>query len=388
MAVAATSRWDEFRQLMPVSKKWAYFDHAAVAPIPQTAMEKISDWALQATQDGDAVWGQWNHLHEELRNLTARVINADAREIALVPNTTFGINLVAEGYPWTAGDNIVLPEHEFPSNVYPWMSLESRGVELRQVPLVDGRVCPNRMADACDAKTRIVSVSWVGYASGARLDPTELARVAHDAGALFFLDAIQGMGVFPLDVRESEIDFLAADGHKWLLGPEGAGVFYIRHELLNKLRPLNVGWNSVKQGNDFSNVDLQVRDAASRYEGGTQNMVGFIGLGASLQLLHDFGLGPNESEIGEQVLKVSGQLIDALTEAGGTVYSPRGEGVSSGIVSFDFRGQASKEMWHNLQERGVLVSFRGGRMRAATHCYNNENDTDRLIEGLKSVCSA
>ena len=146
-------------------------------------------------------------------------------------------------------------------------------------------ICPNRIADACDDRTRIVSASWVGYASGARLDPAEISKVAHDAGALFFLDAIQGLGVFPLDVEETGIDFLAADGHKWMIGPEGAGVFYSRQEHLQMLRPMNVGWNSVKQGNDFSNVDLKVRDAARRYEGGTQNMAGFIGLGASLELL-------------------------------------------------------------------------------------------------------
>ena len=232
---------------MPVAKKWSYFDHAAVAPIPKPALDAISKWASEATEDGDAVWMAWNRQHEECRKTAANLINAQVSEIGLVPNTTFGINLVADGLDWKEGDNVVLPEHEFPSNVYPWMSLQDRGVELRQVPLDGHKVCIDRIADACDERTRIVSASWVGYASGARLDPKELSTAVHEKGALFFLDAIQGMGVFPLDVVDADIDFLAADGHKWMLGPEGAGIFFLKHQHLDLLRPMNVGWNSVAQ---------------------------------------------------------------------------------------------------------------------------------------------
>ena len=377
--------WNAFRSGMPVSEKWAYFDHAAVAPIPRIAMEKMSLWAEQAAMDGDICWPVWHRQHEDLRDLTAQVINAKPQEIALIPNTTFGINLVAGGLPWRPGDNVVLPEHEFPSNLYPWMQLESQGVELRLVPLDGKRVCPMRMAEACDHRTRVVSASWVGYASGYRLDPVEISKVAHDCGALFFLDAIQGLGVFPLDVQEAGIDFLAADGHKWLLGPEGAGVFYVRHELLELLKPMNVGWNSVKQGNDFSRVDLQLRESASRYEGGTQNMAGFIGLGASLQWLSDFGLTSDHSPIADQVLRVSDDLCNALLESGAELHSERGKDVSTGIVSFDYHQKTDANDLQKLLDQGVILSCRGGKMRAATHCYNNGNDIDRLIESLKTL---
>lgn len=377
--------WNAFRNEMPVSQKWAYFDHAAVAPIPQIAREKVSAWADQAAIEGDACWPIWHQQHEDLRDLTAQVINAKPQEIALIPNTTFGINLVAGGLPWQAGDNVVLPEHEFPSNLYPWMQLESLGVELRLVPLDGDRVCPIRMADACDQRTRVVSASWVGYASGYRLDPMEIGKVAHDCGALFFLDAIQALGVFPLDVQAAGIDFLAADGHKWLLGPEGAGVFYIRHELLDLLKPMNVGWNSVKQGNDFSKIDLQIRESASRYEGGTQNMAGFIGLGASLQLLADFGLTSDHSPIAERVITVSDELCIALNECGAVVHSDRSDESKSGIISFDYHQKTTADDRQKLVDQGVIVSCRGGKLRAAVHCYNNGNDIDRLIEALKSL---
>lgn len=384
-SVSASEKWARFRELMPVARKWSYFDHAAVAPIPQPALEAINNWATEATEDGDAVWMSWNRQHEECRKSAARLINAQVSEIGLVPNTTFGINLVADGLDWNQGDNIVLPEHEFPSNVYPWMSLKDRGVELRQVPLDGHRVNIDRIADAIDERTRIVSASWVGYASGARLDPKELSSAVHEKGALFFLDAIQGMGVFPLDVVDANIDFLAADGHKWMLGPEGAGVFFLKHEHLDLLRPMNVGWNSVAQGNDYTKVNLDVRKAASRYEGGTQNMAGFIGLGASLQFLTDFGLTPNQSPIADRVIEVSDYLCQSLQDAGIVVHSERGPNVSTGIVLFEVPGQQPAEVRTRLLDQKVVTSCRGGHVRAAVHAYNNADDVDCLVDTLKTM---
>ena len=376
--------WSEFRRQMPVAKKWAYLDHACVAPIPQPAFDAINKYATELLLEGDTVWLDWERQHEALRRLTAQTINSIPEEIALVPNTTFGINLVADGFPWTSGDNVVLPAHEFPSNLYPWMALEKRGVEVRVVELDGQRVCANRIADACDSRTRIISASWIGYGSGYRLDPAEIARVAHDHGALFFLDAIQGLGVFPLDVAATQVDFLAADGHKWLIGPEGAGIFYCRREHLNALRPMNVGWNSVKQGNDFANVKLDVRDMARRYEGGTQNMGGFIGLGASLKLLTDFGLAHDRSAVGDQVLVVTDQILSAFDAAGVKILSDCDEKSKSGIVSFEVPGKSSEKLKSHLYNKGVVVSQRQGRLRTSAHCYNNGNDIDQLIEAIKS----
>ncbi len=383
-APSSTPDWSKFREQMPVSRKWAYFDHACVAPIPQVSADAISKWCNESLTEGDVVWKRWERQHEELRDLTAEVINARREEVALVPNTTFGINLVADGFAWKSGDNVVLPSHEFPSNVYPWMALEKRGVEVRIVELDGNRVDANRISDACDNRTRIVSASWIGYASGYRLDPTEIAKVAHDNGALFFLDAIQGLGVFPIDVQATGVDFLAADGHKWLIGPEGAGVFYCRQELLQLLRPMNVGWNSVKQGNDFSNVKLDVRDAAQRYEGGTQNMVGFIGLNASLRLLADYGLGFQSSAIGVQVLQYADQLVAALETVGGKVFSDLNDNSKSGIISFEVPGKESFALKKHLLSQGVVISERGGRLRLSAHCYNDQNDIDRMVEAIRS----
>ena len=378
--------WSQFRTEMPVTQRWAYFDHAAVGAIPQLAFDRISRWANEALLDGDAVWGGWQKLHEGARHTAAKLFNAQPSEISLVPNTSFGINLVAEGFPWKAGDNVVIPDHEFPSNIYPWMQLQDRGVELRVVPLDGARLPVSALLNAIDSRTRIVSVSWVGYASGYRVDPCELAELVHQRGALFFLDAIQGLGVFPLDVRKTPIDFFAADGHKWLLGPEGAGLFYLREEHLNLLRPLNIGWNSVAQGNDFSRVDLKLRRAASRYESGTQNMAGFIGLGASLETLAKFGLGPTHSAIGQRVLELTDILAERMIRGGWALASDRSsQTVKSGILSFEIPGCDSLQLKQQLHAEKVVLSFRGGKLRLAVHAFNDESDFDRLFAAVQKL---
>lgn len=370
---------------MPIAQTWAYFDHAAIAPLPQPTLTAISKWANECATCGDSVWPDWKRQIEECRHVAAELINAADDEIALIPNTTFGINLVADGLDWRSGDNVVLPDHEFPSNVYPWMALEPQGVEVRKVPLDGDKVCLDRIVSACDERTRVVSVSWVGYASGYRIDPKTFASAIHDAGALFFLDAIQGLGVFPLDVKDADIDFLAADGHKWMLGPEGAGIFYLKTEHLDLLRPINVGWNSAPQNAEFSLVDFKVKCEASRYEGGTPNTAGFIGLRESLRLLQRFGLNHASSPIAERVLQVSSDLCEALSASGARVKSTRGDDCSSGIVAFEVPGFEPADVRSAVMEKHVNVSCRGGYLRAATHCYNDAEDIGRLTETIRQL---
>src|SRR5947209_19622669 len=211
---AVDPRWDAFRRQMPAADDWAYFDHAAVAPLPAPSTEAMIAWTREAAALGGAGWLKWKARREALRERAAHLVGAGADEIGLVRSTTEGINLVAEGFPWEAGDNVVTLADEFPSNLYPWMNQARHGVETRRVPTDNGRVDLNHLADACDDRTRIISISWIGYASGWRNDLAAVAEMAHRRGALFFLDAIQGLGAFPLDVRQTPSDFFAADGHK------------------------------------------------------------------------------------------------------------------------------------------------------------------------------
>jgi selenocysteine lyase/cysteine desulfurase len=373
---------ERLRAAMPVTAKWAYFDHAAVGPLSGPAHQRLTAWAAEAAADGDTNWLAWDRGVETTRRTAAKLIGSTPGEIALVPSTTAGITLVAEGLDWREGDNVVVLADEFPSNLYPWMQQAWRGVETRTVPTERGRIDIDELRAACDSRTRIVSVSWVAYASGYRQPLDAIADIAHSAGALFFLDAIQGMGVFPLDISQTAIDFLACDGHKWMLGPEGAGFAYIRAEHLDKLRPLGVGWHSVKASGDFGRIALDLKASAARYEGGSSNMPGHLALGASLDLL----TAQPTADVAAAVLDVTDYLCERLASIGVPVAShrdlePSGHDPRSGIVVADLPDPTAARL--RLLDTGCVTSVRGGRLRMSPHGYTSYEDVDRLIEVLR-----
>jgi selenocysteine lyase/cysteine desulfurase len=379
-----SARWSEFRAQMPIAPRWAYFDHAAVAPLSAPAAVALQAWLREATEQGDTVWPQWARRVEEVRSTAAELIQADTGEIALVRNTTEGVNLVAEGLAWKSGDNMVTLDDEFPSNQYPWLNQQHRGVEVRRLPTDRGRISPEALDAACDARTRVVAISWVGYATGFRHDVNQLAEIAHRHGALLFLDAIQGLGVFPLDVSTTPVDFLAADGHKWLLGPEGAGVLYIRRKNLDLLRPLGVGWNSVAHSHDFGTIECNWKPSAERYEGGTQNMAGFLALAASLKLLMSLGT----EQLAGRILEITDLACGRLSDIGAQIVSHRDGPHRSGIVAFEIPGHDPSRIRSKLLDAGVVVSCRGGRLRIAPHGYNDSDDVERLVTAIEEAKEA
>jgi selenocysteine lyase/cysteine desulfurase len=373
------------RAQMPVVEKWAFFDHAAMCPLPTPVAETLRAWLDEAVADANTVWLDWVRRVELMRATAARMIGADADEIALVRNTTAGISLVAEGFPWQPGDNVVTLADEFPSNLFPWMHLADRGVETRKVTTDSGRLDLDQLAAACDARTRIVSLSWVGYSTGYRQDVAKIVELVHERGGLVFLDAIQGLGAFPLDVGAVPVDFLAADGHKWLLGPEGAGIGYIRREHLERIRPQSVGWHSVVPAVDYSRAELKLKPTAARFEGGSENMAGTLALGASLELLLELGL----DNVAAAVLDVTELACERLREIGATIVSDRrpdhrGGQQRSGIVAFELPGRDPMAVRKHCLAEHVVMSCRSGRLRISPHAYNNEEDVDRLIAALLS----
>lgn len=376
--------WQWWRDQMPIATDWCYLDHAAVAPISGPAQQAICRFANQAATLGDTVWPQWSATADRLRKNAAAMLGCDAGEICLVPNTTSGINLVAEGYPWKTGDNVVIPEGEFPSNLFPWLNQRSRGIEVRIVPRCDGEVRIDDLISRVDRATKMIAVSWVGYASGYRLDLDRLVVKAHERGVLVFLDAIQGLGMFPLDLSQTPVDFLSADGHKWLLGPEGAGVAFIRSKHIETLRCGNVGWNSVKNPFNYANPALELRSDAQRFESGSANLIGAAGLNASLEMFLQIQRQHGAEAIQNRVISLVESLDRSLREMGAVTTMPRQAGRRSGILTFEFPGIEPNEYRRRALDQNVVVSCRDGGIRASVHAYNNENDLQRLIDVLRT----
>ncbi len=372
---------DAFRGEMPVAPVHAYFDHAAVAPLPSAAAERLCFFAEQASQSGDKHWMDWSMKVARLRTSAAELLRASEQEVALVPNTTLGINLVAEGFPWKSGDNLVLPDNEFPSNSLPWRNLQRRGVEVRTLAVADsGEIRVEQLAELMDARTRLVAVSWVGFASGYRIDLPRLAEAVHRRGALLFVDAIQGLGAFPVDVGEAGIDFLAADGHKWMLGPEGAGLLYIREPHLDLLEPNLLGWNSLADGG-FDPKSTVIKSNAARYEGGSYNMAGLLALEASLAMLLRFGANQTDSPIASAILENVESISQQLKRRGFEVLIPD-EPHRSGILGVRWPGGDFVATRKHCIAQNVILSVRAGRIRISTHGYNNAEDIDRLVTAL------
>ena len=375
----------KLRLQMPVVSNCVYLDHAAVGPLTAAARSAIASWLEDATASGDVKWPQWYAAVEATRRSCAALINASPDAIALVPNTTFGINVVATCYPWQAGESVVVPTNEFPSNRLPWTLLASRGVVVRNVePSDGGELDAEKILAAADETTRLISISWVGYSTGFRCELGSLIEKAHDRGIQVFVDAIQGLGASPLDVAALGVDYLAADGHKWMLGPEGAGFMYIAENNLLRLAPLMTGWNSVHAGADFDNRRMELKASAARYEGGTANMAGFIGLGASLQTLMECGCSDPSSGFADVILDTAEYAANTLRDLGARVHREYAAGYRSGIISFELPGCDPAWVRAACLLRQVICSVRHRRLRIAVHAYNTRGDIDALAEVLRA----
>jgi selenocysteine lyase/cysteine desulfurase len=372
--------WTALRSEFPVTRRWAFFDHAAVAPISGRAQQALADWATDMAENGDVHESQWVQRIETVRRLAGQLLNADPLDIAFVKNTSEGIGIVAEGFPWKPGDNIITAAEEYPTNIYPWMNLTGRGVEVRTLASRDRRLWIEDLRSLIDSRTRVVSLSFVEYASGFRNDLDAIGALCRERGIHFLVDAIQGLGVLPLDVMQAPIDFLAADGHKWLLGPEGAGIFYIRRDLVDLLHPVGVGWNSVISCRDFSRIDFRLKPHAGRWESGSLNVAGITGLGASLELLLGIGI----QTVGERVLELTDYLCASAEEAGLEVYSSRRPKDKSAIVSLTTPAADVRALVRSCRQQGIVINQRAGRIRVSPHAYNTFEEIDRLLEVVRS----
>jgi selenocysteine lyase/cysteine desulfurase len=372
--------WTALREQFPVTRRWAFFDHAAVAPLSAPAQRAVVEWAADMAENGDVHEPLWDRRIAAVRNLAARLVNADPLDVAFVKNTSEGIGIVAEGFPWQPGDNVVTAAEEYPANVYPWMNLAGRGVELRSVASRGSRILVDDLRAAIDGRTRVVTLSFVEFASGFRNDLDAIAALCRERGIFFFVDAIQGLGVLPLDVQQTPIDALAADGHKWLVAPEGAGIFWLRRDWVERLHPVGIGWNSVVGARDFSKIDFTLKPHVGRWESGTLNVGGIHALGASLELLLEIGI----PAVADRVLFLTDYLCEQASRAGLEVFSSRMPAERSGIVSLVSPQSDVRGVVRRGRHEGIVINQRAGRLRVSPHCYNTPEEIDRLVQFLRS----
>jgi len=372
--------WDALRRReFPVAEHWAYFDHAAVAPLPKCAGQALREWVADQECNGVVHWPQWGAKVEQARADVAQLINAHVDEVAFIPNTTSGIGLVAEGYPWRPGDSVVTAAEEYPSNLFPWMNLASRGVSVRTVATrEDGRIWVEDLASAIDSTTRVLTISHVEFATGFRNDLDRLAEVCQSRGVALFVDAIQGLGPLTIDVRATPIDFLAADGHKWLLGPEGAGLLYIKRDWIDRLRPIGVGWKSVVSDYNSAGIDFTLKPSAGRWEGGTFAMAPLQAFAQSLRLLLE--VGPDQ--VSRRILDRADAVRAVARSADWSVYGSTRPEDGSGIVAISKPGVDHVAFAQTLRERRIALACRRGRLRISPHIYTDADDLGRLAEAL------
>ncbi len=359
-----------------------YLNHAAVAPWPQSTVAAVQAFAGENGIRGSRNYPHWLAKEDALRNLMAQLINApSADDIALLKSTSEGLSFIAYGLAWRAGDNIVSIAQEFPSNRIVWQSLQSQGVEVRLLDLTESDRPEEDLIALCDSRTKLLSVSSIQYASGRRMELEPLGDYCQAEDIVFVVDAIQSLGAVPFDVQRCRADVVVADGHKWMLGPEGLALFYCRPALRERLKLNEYGWHMVAAVGDFDQTDWQPAESARRFECGSPNMLGIHALHSSLSLLLNLGL----DEVATAIRRLTDLTIDQVDACNYRLITPREWKMRGGIVTFIVPDRDNQSLYQSLMERGVMCAYRGGGIRFSPHFYTTEAQIRTAFELLKAL---
>jgi selenocysteine lyase/cysteine desulfurase len=359
-----------------LSEQLCYLNHAAVSPWPKRSVDAVKCFAEENGNSGSRYYERWLETEQLLRRqLQALIGAAGSDEIALLKSTSEALSVVAYGLDWSAGDQVIISSQEFPSNRIVWESLRPLGVEVIAVDIVSTTGPERQLIDAITARTRLLSVSSVQYASGLALDLAPIGAACRQQGVAFCVDAIQGIGVKPFDVEACQADFVMADGHKWMMGAEGLALFYCRREWIERLSLSQYGWHMVEAMGDYDRSDWQPAASARRFECGSPNMLGIHALHASLSLLLQVGIETIFSCVSDKVQ----YLVDNIVNSGGVILSSREPERRAGIVTFRFDGEDIDARYRHLQENGVICALRGGGIRFSPHFYTPEAVLQRAL---------
>ncbi|WP_263141877.1 aminotransferase class V-fold PLP-dependent enzyme [Pseudomonas sp. RIT-PI-AD] len=358
-----------------------YLNHAAIAPWPRRTAWAVTAFAERNLCTGARDYPEWLLVEQRLRERLQRLLNAPScADIALVKNTSEALSFVAFGLDWRPGDQVLISDEEFPSNRVVWEALNSRGVEVLQVSL-KGVDPEGSLLAACGPRTRLIAISAVQYASGLRLDVQRLGHGCRARGVLLCVDAIQQLGALPFDVQGCDCAFAMADGHKWMLGPEGLGVFYCRSDLREGLALHEYGWHMLENPGDYNRSDWRPAPSARRFECGSPNMLGTMALDASLSLLEEVGM----HRVGQALEDRVQALLDGLPGIPGMrLHSALNPLRRAGIVTFSLDGQDTARLFEYLKGHQVVCAKRGAGIRLSPHFYT----TPRVIEGTLTLLHA
>ena len=373
---------EELRQHeFPVAKDKIFLGHAGVCPLPRRVAQAMIDCA-----NGGTLGDQETFVMQQLtaaRQAGAQLLNCQPDEVSLVGPTSLALSYVAAGLNFRKGDNLLIYHDDYPSNVYPWMALAEKGVKVRLMNIRHlGVIRKVDVMGQVDEDTKLVALASNHFISGHRLEHDAIGQFLRERNILFCLDAIQTLGAFPTTVEN--VDFLAADSHKWLLGPCGAGLFYVKKDLQEKLNPPVYGWHNVRNPNFVAQEKIEFRSGAAKFEAGTHNLVGLAGLLAAMELALEIGVG----NIAAELLRKRAWLVPALQAKGYTVLNaePKPEN-ASGITSFFTPGKDLAALNQKLAEAGIVASLRTDRMgqnyiRLSPHFYNTDAELQRVVELL------
>ncbi len=364
-----------------------YLNHAAVSPWPVRTGQIIKDFADENIHMGAKHYPRWMTVEQDLRDNIAQLINAPSSDdIALVKNTSEALSMVAYGLSWTPGDNIVIAEQEFPSNRIVWQSLQAQGVRVKFVDLYQNMHAGNTPEDnllaAIDEKTRLLSVSSVQYGDGLRMDLKKLGEFCRQQQVLFCVDAIQSIGALAFDVQDIQADFVMADGHKWLMSPEGLGLFYCRAELRKTMKLSQYGWRMTEDLFNFESLVWSEARSARKFECGSPNMLGIHALNSSIMLIMERKI----EFIEKMVVNNSKYIIKKITAIPAiSLKSNTDNDKLSGIISFRHENISSEVLYHELMAHNVICAMRHGNVRFSPHYYTSTEIIDGAIEILKKI---
>jgi cysteine desulfurase/selenocysteine lyase len=375
----------DYHQEFPHLDQLIYLNHAAVAPWPRCVATAVSEFAEQNALIGAQHYPRWMDTEITLRQQLAQLINAPSPDdIALLKNTSEALSVVAYGIDWQAGDNIVTSDQEFPSNRIVWESLKQFGVELREVDLNAAATPEQTLIDAMDANTRLLAISSIQYASGLRMDLVPLGKHCRKNEILFCVDAIQSLGAIPFDAQAIEADFVMADGHKWMLGPEGLALFYCRAERRDQLKLHQYGWHMVEAIGDYDAKTWTPATSARRFECGSPNMLAIHALNAAIGLILKTGV----KTIEQQLLQRSEYMMKIINDHPRlTLLSPTEKGRYGGIVTFRAEGVDQQSLYQQLMKDNVICAQRGGGVRFSAHFYTPLAQLDQALEKVHTIIS-